>query len=139
MFYERERGTTVYSGRPTEWEGEVGLMYPSDYGYATSGGTTTDRETCLATDLLNWGYTDFDSSDCYNNDWLLDNSFLQWTLTPDSSRSDSVFYVYDYGTLTISGYAYYGYGARPSVYLKSNIAISGGTGSSTDPYQLSVY
>ena len=44
MFYERERGTTVYSGRSTSWTGKVGLMYPSDYGYATSGGTTTDRE-----------------------------------------------------------------------------------------------
>ena len=33
-FYTAERGTTVYSGRPTKWTGKVGLMYPSDYGYA---------------------------------------------------------------------------------------------------------
>ena len=37
-WYTYERGTDVYSGRPTEWIGKVGLMYPSDYGYATSGG-----------------------------------------------------------------------------------------------------
>ena len=42
-WYSYERGTTVYSGRSTSWTGKVGLMYPSDYGYATSGGTTTDR------------------------------------------------------------------------------------------------
>ena len=24
MFYERERGTTVYTGRPTEWTGKIG-------------------------------------------------------------------------------------------------------------------
>ena len=83
MFYERERGTTVYTGRPTEWVGEVGLMYPSDYGYSTSGGATTDRATCLATELYNWmSSTGF--SDCYNNDWLFDGS-PQWPLTPRPS------------------------------------------------------
>src|SRR5699024_3350454 len=40
-FYTSERGTTVYAGRPTDWIGKIGLMYPSDYGYATSGGSTT--------------------------------------------------------------------------------------------------
>ena len=135
MFYERERGTTVYSGHATEWVGEVGLMYPSDYGYATSGGSTTDRATCLATELYNWmSSTGF--SDCYNNDWLYNGS-LQWTLTPRSSHSNYVFFVYSNGNLN-NDYAFYGNGARPSVYLKSNISISGGTGTSTDPYTLSV-
>ena len=46
-WYSYERGITVYSGRSTSWTGKVGLMYPSDYGYATSGGTTTDRNACL--------------------------------------------------------------------------------------------
>ena len=46
MLYEKERGTTVYSERPTKWTGKIGLMYPSDYGYATSGGSTTNREAC---------------------------------------------------------------------------------------------
>ena len=32
MFYERERGTEVYSGRPTAWTGKVALMYPSEVG-----------------------------------------------------------------------------------------------------------
>ena len=134
-FYGYERGTTVYSGHATEWVGEVGLMYPSDYGYATSGGSTTDRATCLATELYNWmSSTGF--SDCYNNDWLYNGS-LQWTLTPSSSYSTDVFDVNNNGNLFVN-YANVGYGARPSVYLKSNISISGGTGTSTDPYTLSV-
>ena len=138
MFYERERGTTVYSGRPTEWEGEVGLMYPSDYGYATSGGTTTDRETCLATDLLNWGYTDFDSSDCYNNDWLYELSYLKWTLTSRSSDSSHVFYVDNSGNVS----SYYpvnnAYEVRPSVYLTSEVRIFDGEGTRENPYILEV-
>ena len=134
MFYERERGTEVYSGHATEWVGEVGLMYLSDYGYATSGGATTDRATCLATELYNWGMTDFDSSDCYNNDWLYNGS-LQWTLTPRSSSSNNVFFVNYIGSLSYDS-ANLGNGARPSVYLKSNIAISGGDGSRNNPYRL---
>ena len=134
MFYERERGTEVYSGHATEWVGEVGLMYPSDYGYATSGGSTTDRAACLAKELYNWrsgqGF-----SDCYNNDWLFNGS-IQWTLTPRSSLSNSVFYVYRIGTL-YDNIANSGNGARPSVYLKSNISISGGDGSRNNPYILS--
>ena len=35
QIYGYERGTTVYSGRPTTWTGKIALMYPSDYGYAT--------------------------------------------------------------------------------------------------------
>ena len=66
MFYKRERDTEVYSGRPTEWIGSIGLMYPSDYGYATSGGSTTNRESCLAKELYNWNSSSF--SDCKNND-----------------------------------------------------------------------
>ena len=134
MFYERERGTTVYSGHATEWVGEVGLMYPSDYGYATSGGSTTDRAACLAEELYNWDSSSF--SDCRNNDWLF-NSAYQWTLTPRSSFSDSVFYVNIGGYLYSNTGANNGAGARPSIYLKSNIVISGGDGSESNPYTLS--
>ena len=128
-WYGYERGTTVYSGHATEWVGEVGLMYPSDYGYATSGGSVTDRAACLAKELYAW------VSDCRNNDWLLDSSSSQWTLTPSSSISSGVFYVTSYGDLSLSS-ANYGDGARPSIYLKSNIAISGGDGSENNPYLL---
>ena len=42
-FYVIERGTSVYEGNASKWIGKVGLMYPSDYGYATSGGLISDR------------------------------------------------------------------------------------------------
>ena len=134
MFYERERGTTVYSGRPTK-EGKIGLMYPSDYGYATSGGSTTNRTSCLATPLYRWNSSSY--SDCKSNDWLFTGS-IQWTLTPRSSNR------YTVCTVSYNGYVDYNYRAtsgnavRPSVYLKSNIAISGGDGSSLSPYTLTM-
>ena len=133
MFYERERGTTVYSGRPTTWQGEIALMYPSDYGYATSGGSTTNREACLAKELYNWDSSSY--SDCKNNDWLLDSSTNQWTLTPHSSNSRNVFYVNTSGSV-VSNRAVSSLGGRPSVYLTSNVGISGGDGTVNNPYIL---
>ena len=135
-FYGYERGTTVYSGRPTTWSGKVALMYPSDYGYATSGGSTTNRDACLAKELYNWDSSSF--SDCKNNDWLYDSSTYQWTLTPYSSNSSDVFDVYDTGYVNIYVNADGSYGVRPSVYLTSNVKISGGDGTSNSPYTLEV-
>ena len=130
--YTSERGTTVYSGRPTEWIGSIGLMYPSDYGYATSGGSTTNRETCLNTELYNWD----DYDDCFNNDWLYTGSY-PWTLTPDSSSSSGVFYVLSNGRV-FSGIAYYINDVFPALYLNSNVKISGGEGTESSPFTLSL-
>ena len=134
MFYERERGTTVFSGSPTTWQGKVALMYPSDYGYATSGGSTTNREACLAKELYNWDSSSY--SDCKNNDWIF-NSSSQWTLTSVSSDSYDVFIVDMIGV--VSGYhSYLLNWFRPSVYLTSDVSISGGDGSMNNPYTLSL-
>ena len=127
-YYIAERGTTVYSGRPTEWEGKIALMYPSDYGYATDGGNT-GRDTCLSYDIADDWY---EYDDCYNNDWLYTGS-NQRTLTPYSGSS--VYSVTPRGDVGIY-YPRYDYDARPSIYLNTNIAISGGTGTSTNPYTL---
>ena len=141
-FYGYERGTTVYTGRPTTWTGKIGLMYPSDYGYATSGGTTKDRAACLAKETLDWEFSDF--SDCTENDYLYySNDYLsyfddtQYTLAPSSAYDYLVFRVYLEKYVTTS-YAYNTHMVRPTIFLKSNIYLSGGNGSSTDPYQLEI-
>ena len=135
MFYERERGTTVYSGRPTTWQGEIALMYLSDYGYATSGGSTTNREACLAKELYNWDSSSY--SDCKNSDWLFNKDY-QWTLTPYSGDSRYVFSVINNGCVRHSNRANYSREVRPSVYLTSNVGISGGDGTMNNPYILKV-
>ena len=131
-WYTYERGTTVYSGRDTSFVGKIGLMYPSDYGYATSGGSTKDRNACLNKELYNWGGSSF--SDCKNNDWLYESSYAQWTLSPHASRSYRVFSVSSSGC--VYGFARYSYGVRPVAFLKSNIKIEDGDGSSSNPYIL---
>ena len=133
QFYTYERGTTVYTGRPTEWQGKVGLMYPSDYGYATSGGSTSNRTSCLNKELYNWDSSSY--SDCKNNDWLYNSSAVQWTLAPYSSISRDVFRVYTTGYVN-SNYADNQSAVRPSVYLLSETSIVSGEGTPDDPYQI---
>ena len=132
-FYEWERGTTVYSGRPTYWVGKIGLMYPSDYGYATSGGNTTDRASCLAKELNVWGNSSY--SDCKNNDYLYNSSLYQWTLTPYLKNSYHVFVV-DKAGIVGNHRPHGNYSFFPVLYLKSDVTITGGEGTSENPYTL---
>ena len=132
-FYGYERGGTVYTGRPTYWVGKIGLMYPSDYGYATSGGTTTNRDSCLAKEIYSWNSSSY--SDCKNNDYLYNSSSYQWTLTPSSSRSSTVFLVLLSGYLDRS-YADRTSSASPVLYLNSTVEITGGEGTSENPFIL---
>ncbi|MDY5873877.1 MAG: hypothetical protein SPK36_03730 [Bacilli bacterium] len=132
-FYGYERGTTVYTGRPTTWTGKIGLMYPSDYGYATSGGTTKDRAACLAKELYSWRSSDF--SDCKGNDYLLDTNNWQWTLAPYSALALDVFGVAAHGSVSY-GDASDTMLVRPVLFLKSNIQVVKGTGAKSNPYTL---
>ena len=134
-FYGYERGTTVYTGRPTYWVGKIGLMYPSDYGYATSGGTTTNRASCLAKEMFNWDSSSY--SDCKNNDYLYNSSVNQWTITPGSGISYTVFSVNNSGYLSNLNANDSNRSASPVLYLKSTVEITGGDGSSGNPYTLS--
>ena len=124
QFYGYERGTKVYSGRPTTWTGKIGLMYPSDYGYAA------DLSKC--TKQLG----SYNDSTCTSNDWLF-NSASQWTLTPYLSPAYYVWGVYLAGYLS-NGSAYDTYGVRPVLYLSTKPIIESGDGSESNPYQLSV-
>ena len=126
--YEYERGTTVYTGRPTTWTGKIALAYPSDYGYAA------DLNQCKQT-LAN-----YDNSTCTSNNWMkaiiTDNgSNHGWLLTPDSSYSYVAWYSQGNVGEYFTGAAR---GAVPVLSLSSKLGIeSGGDGSSSNPYKLS--
>ena len=125
--YEYERGTTVYTGRPTTWTGKIALAYPSDYGYAA------DLNQCKQT-LAN-----YDNSTCTSNNWMkaiiTDNgSNHGWLLTPDSSYSFGAWYSHGNVGEYFTGAAR---GAAPVLYLSSKLGIESGDGSSSNPYKLS--
>ena len=128
--YTFERSTTVYNENPTEWTGQIGLIYPSDYGYATSGGST-GRDLCLSYNLVSWSGTD-----CYNNDWLYTFP-AAWTITPSSTSSSSA-YTITLSVYEISKYLYLQANVFPTLYLSSNVKITGGNGSRENPFTLSL-
>ena len=140
--YSEERGTsngkicpTAYAcsdtvERTTTWTGKIGLIYPSDYGYATSGGSTTDRATCLNTSLVEW----VDNvSDCKNNNWL--NNTNPSTLSPIASSSNASYIVF-FREGILQGIAASPFATYPTTYLKSSVKIVSGTGSESDPFVL---
>ena len=137
-WYGYERGTTVYSGHATTWTGKVGLMYPSDYGYATSGGSITDRAACLAKEMYNWDGSGV--SDCKNNDYLYKSGYNQWTLVPVTvTNAYGVFFADTRGCVFNYDAGYANGFVRPSVFLKSNISVTDvGIGTAESPFQLKI-
>ena len=121
-FYGYERGTTVYSGRPTSTTGYIGLMYPSDYGYSVLSSSCT-RTTNLGS---------YNSAKCAGQSWLYGKGY-ELTLTPDSSSSDCVFSLYYNGNLN-SNNAFNGSGSRPVLYLDASVYKIDGDGSLNNPY-----
>ena len=128
--YEYERGTTVYTGRPTTWTGKIALAYPSDYGYAA------DLNQCVNKQL-----NKYSNSTCASNNWMKaifgTGSSYGWFLTPRSGNSYSAWDVASHGIVGTDT-AYYSYsGAMPVLYLSSELGIEAGNGSSSNPYKLS--
>ena len=136
--YIEERNTSaIYSGNPSSIYAKVGLMYPSDYGYATVGGSTTSKENCRAKELYNWDDSSY--SDCKNNDWVFksQNNFVssgEWLLSPYSSYSRDAAALNGAGFVILDGNNYvddFQFAVRPTFYLDSSILKIVGTGDGT--------
>ena len=131
QIYGYERGTRVYTGRPTTWTGKIALAYPSDYGYAA------DFSKCTQT------LDSYSDSTCTSNNWMKTNlsTFYSWLLNPKSGSASNAFNVYSTGAVN-GGNGFYGNVSNdndvvPTIYLTSNIALGSGDGTSSNPYKLS--
>ena len=129
-FYEKEHA------EKTATAFKIGLFAPSDYGYATSGGDTSTRSTCISAQMNSSGY----SNKCRTNNWLYNTTTFQWTMIKrPSSANNQVYYITSAGlsayTTVTSNTNSYNY--APCVYLKPTIALSGGDGSPENPYTFS--
>ena len=122
--YNAERGTLHISNpsdgktRTNTWDGKIALMYPSDYGYASTGAACRN------------GLYKCNDADSKANNWLF-NSAYQLTLSPYSGYAFNVFYVVS-GGYVYYNHAYLPYGVRPALFLKSDVVIAGGTGESVE-------
>ena len=130
-FYNCERGKTTgdsekdvkctsgnnggYSSTVTD--NSIGLMYVSDYMYASGNYSTTNTAI---------------SSEYYygQQNWLFQG--YEWTITPTANTNNNVFYIHD-GEL-LSADTRFPEAIRPTFYLKSTIKIKSGNGSFDNPY-----
>ena len=132
--YERSNDTVV---RTTSWTRKIGLIYLSDYGYATSGGATSNRKSCFASSLYNWGESDV--SDCKDNDWIFANNIYQFVMTPGAMSGNANFvYRINASGRTNMVSASTNYVVKPATYLVANAKITSGEGTLNNPYILGV-
>ena len=118
QYYDVEVGTGQSGYEETM---KIGLMYVSDYGYGASPEKWT---TALYEE--NYG----------TDNWLYLGTF-EWLISRSTNYSN---YAFDVSSVR-GGYVYndsvsFAAAVRPSFYLESNVEISSGTGTSTDPFIL---
>ena len=129
--YNQERSTTLINTpsdnvpRFNTWDGKIALIYPSDYGYASTNEACRDSMSSKTNNVFN----------CKNENWLF-NGANQWTLSPHSSSAK--YYVFFVNLVSQVSYdlPYYPINVRPALFLKSDVIILSGTGTSDNPYIL---
>ena len=104
-------------------QGKVGFLYPSDYAYTYAYGV---EDTC---------YSEAYSCDDGNPSagWLFIEE-SQWFITPDYGELTEIYYGRTGGAIYHQAVSKTD-GVRPTVYLKSNIKLTG-IGTSSDPYKI---
>ena len=135
--YEQERGSKLCSScggdnDKLKWQGNVGLMYPSDMYMTYANGVNS---TCY-----NNPHKCYKSAGLATKGWIFNTNILQdqstivntWLL---STYADRVLASFENGYLNHT-FSSYSYGVRPVVYLSSDIQIIDGDGSSGNPYKL---
>ena len=124
--YERKINGSkyFYKTNPNSWVGKLGLMYASDYGYAVSDECTSNLY-------------DYNNTTCKTNNWLF-KSINEWLLPQYASNSGSAFHVYSDGYASNYRVFFDRFAVRPVLYLKSAVKITGGSGTSTNPYTLGI-
>ena len=129
--YERKisgNNTYYYRTNPNSWTGKLGIMYASDYGYASAncetkvlgGNSSTDIRVCNATN------------------WLYNIKVNEWLMAQLGSNNGHAFYVVSSGYLSYYNVNSSSMAVRPTLYLKSEVRITEGDGTSSNPYKLSI-
>ncbi len=113
--------------RATKWDGYIGLINPSDFGYAVGKSV---RTTCLAKSMY-----DYKNDGCYEADWLTPSSY-EWTLNPvpSSSSANLVFLLVPSGYLNGDNNTGGVQVVRPVGFLKPSTTISDALGTPENPF-----
>lgn len=98
---------------------KIGLMYISDYGFASSPANWSSK-------MINYA-----SVTNTNNNWLF-LGVLEWTLTQVGGSNGVAAIGTSGNVFVLNSIAV----VRPAFYLNSNVKLTGGSGTETDPYRI---
>ena len=127
--YTKERSNT--ESKYISFIGKIGLINVSDFGFSTSGGTTT-RKTCLQLKLnADWKT----QVNCPNNAWLT-NGKLYWTIAGNAQASKNAIRISQKGYLSNRITNAESNSVFPVFYLLANVRYSSGTGTTSNPYRI---
>ena len=135
--YERKTKNTksnefYYGSNPNSFIGKIGVMYASDYGYASSN--------CETKKLYDENSSNYYIRACNDTNWLYNIKNAEWLLdqNPDRGLGVNFYYTNQNGYIENFGgmFPTHNFHVRPVLYLKSNIKISVGDGTSSNPYTL---
>ena len=126
--YERKiSGSNYFSiNYPNSWVGKLALMYASDYGYASD-----NCEVKLLYELNDDASKDIRA--CNQTNWLYNIKTYEWLL-PHFVGDSRAFFVGNTGYIYINYIKSNQMAVRPTLYLKPNVQIMDGDGTSTNPY-----
>ena len=121
-FYDGERNNNGYQYNSITYKAKIGLMYPSDYGFAAS-------PSAWITDLCY-----YNNSAITSVNWMY-MGLYEWTITPNSSSGIFVFFL-DYNGNLYNDHARSSYSSRPVFYLNSNVTYVSGDGTQSNPIRI---
>ena len=108
----------------------IGIIYPSDYGYATPTSLCGSIVLC-----------EYNTNECNTNNWIYKNNIEYWLITYfDFQYYDPLeaWYIGSSGVVTDVGVDD-NFAVRPSVYLRSDISFVAGTdGSSGNMFKIAL-
>lgn len=115
--------------RTNQTEAYIGLLTPSDYGYATS------LDSCYTIPFKTWNNNE--NSQCYQDNWLMNNSGRTWLLNPLSFTTSAAYgLTYQKSGGFSETFASVAANIYPSMYLKPTLKIKEGFGTKEKPYVL---
>ena len=132
--YISEKNSFTYGSNPTKWVGSIAMMYVSDYMYATDLNICKNPASGWDENLEN--QIDYSNDSCKTNNWLYNGEY-QYFLNASSSDGATVGYTH-IGTISEDAPVEFTGGIRPVVVLKSNVKVTGGSGTSNNPYTLGI-
>ena len=138
--YSNER-TNTSNDNDSLWDGKIGLVYPSDYMYASSSCYNDSTKYAYNEDDSSPYSSDYRNANCTSTNWLLNSNLSYWSITtvystfyPGSWNKNNSVYIQNSGNLNYANVSSTSNGVRPTLYLDANAIYKSGSGTTSNPF-----